>query len=58
MVSKTNKTDLNLLEQEERVYRDNKGQSKKKRSPYKRQKSQNWLDSIEEELEEENYVDE
>jgi hypothetical protein len=41
-----NKTNLNELETEDRLYRDNKGESKKSRNPYKRQKSRNWLNEL------------
>jgi len=41
-----NKTSLNELETEDRLYRDNKGESKKSRNPYKRQKSRNWLSDL------------
>jgi hypothetical protein len=50
-----NKTNLNELETEDRLYRDNKGESKKSRTPYKREKSRNWLNELDFETELSNY---
>ena len=37
-----NKNNYNELENQDRQYRDNKGESKKSKIPYKREKSNNW----------------
>jgi hypothetical protein len=50
-----NKKNLNELETEDRLYRDNKGESKKSKNPYKREKSQNWLNKLDFDIELNNY---
>jgi hypothetical protein len=37
-----NKNNYNELENQDRRYRDNMGESKKSKIPYKREKSNNW----------------
>jgi hypothetical protein len=42
-----NKNNYNELEAQERIYRDNKVESKKSRIPYRRIKSTNWKNLVE-----------